>query len=292
MSELLVAGMAYLDVHVGRTPPVPAGTEVFVDAISLSLGGAANSASVAAALGVDVALCVPAGDGIADLALRRLAGRLGIALLPLAAQDDPAVTLVMAGEADRAFVSAACFDVLDQVSTLAEADWILVPGLEEAARLAGPLARARRAGSRIAVSASWNPRRLADLAQHEGPAWDLLVLNEKEAAVACGDPYDAPQLLAGMAHSVVVTMGAAGAYGIIDGDTVTAEAPRVAVLDTTGAGDAFCAGLLAALIGGQRPAEALAFGATAAAHIVQQRGGTLQDPARIAALAKEIPWKH
>lgn len=292
MRELLVAGMSYLDIFVPRVAAPPAGQEVFVDAITLGFGGATNSASVAAALGLDVALCVPHGSGIADLALAPLAERLGIALAPLAAPDNCAVSLVMSDGADRAFVSAASFEVLEQVVQLPPAAWIHVPGLEEAARLAVPLALARQAGARVAVSGSWSPHRLSGLAQYSGAPWDLLVLNHKEAGAACGDAYDAPRLLAGAARSVVVTLGAAGAYGILDGEPVTAEAAPVQVVDTTGAGDAFCAGLLAALIRGQRPAGALAFGASAAAHIVQQRGGLLQDPARIAALVKEIPWKH
>lgn len=292
MRELLVAGMAYLDIFVPRIAPPPPGQELFVDAITLSLGGAANSASVAAALGLDVALCVPHGSGIADLALAALAARLGIALVPLAAPDDCAISLVLSDRQERAFISAASFAALSQVAALPAAAWILVPGLEEADRLAAPLARARLAGARLAVSGSWHPQQLARLGQLRDCPWDLLVLNEREAGAACGDAYDAARLLAGAARSVVVTLGAAGAYGVLDGEAVTAEAPVVAALDTTGAGDAFCAGLLAALIRGQRPAAALAFGASAAACIVQQQGGLLQEPARIAALNKELPWIH
>ncbi len=290
MRELLVAGMSYLDVFVPRTPPPPAGQEVFVDAITLSLGGATNSASVAAALGLDVALCVPLGAGIADLALTAFGAQFGIALLPLAAADNPAISLVASDDADRCFISAASYATLDQVTELPPSAWILVPGLEEAARLGPALRRARLAGARIAVSGSWNQLRLSQLAQQTGAPWDLLVLNEKEAAAACGDAYDTPRLLAGAANSVVVTLGSAGAYGYLEREEVTAEAPVVPVVDTTGAGDAFCAALVGALIRGQRPACALAFGAAAAAHIVQQRGGPLSDRTRIAALRKDVPW--
>lgn len=291
MRELLVAGMAYLDVFIPRTPLPPPGQERFVDAITLSLGGATNSASVAAALGLDVALCVPLGDGIADLALTAFGEQIGLALLPIAARDDPAISLVVSNAADRAFVSAASYAALDRVAELPRARWILVPGLEEAARLAPALAHARKRGARIAVCGSCSPARLASLARQSDTPWDLLVLNEEEAAAACGDAYDAPQRLARAASSVVVTLGAAGAFGFLEQEAVTAEAPVVAVTDTTGAGDAFCAGLLGALIRGQRPADALAFGATAAAHLVQQRGGTMFDPVRIATLRKEVPWK-
>lgn len=146
MSELLVAGLAYFEVVVPPYPAPAPGEETFVEGIGLALGGALNTATVAAALGLDVALSVPLGKGVADHAVERVAGRLDITLHPIAARDNPAVSLVFAGVDDRAFVSAADFAALEQVAELPAAKWIHVPGLEEAARLAGALARARQAG--------------------------------------------------------------------------------------------------------------------------------------------------
>lgn len=291
MSELLVAGMAYLDVFVPHVAPPAAGEELFVAAIRLGFGGAANSASVGAAAGIQTTLCVPMGRGIADHALTELAARLGITLAALPASDDPAISLVVSDAHERAFVSAANFGALEQVTRLPMSKWIHVPGLEEAARLSAPLARARRQGARVAVSGSWVPQRLAQLSGQHSRPWDLLILNEKEALTACGDVASAPERLAGAARSVLVTLGGAGAFGVLDGETVRIAAAPVEACDPTGAGDAFCAGLLAAMIRGMPSAAALQFGARAAAHIVQQRGGLLQDPARMAALAEEIPWK-
>jgi len=121
------------------------------------------------------------------------------------------------------------------------------------------------------------------------------VLNEKEAEAACGDAAGAPALLSGAAHSVVVTLGAAGAFGVIDGVAVrTAAEPSEpgATLDTTGAGDAFCGGLLAALGRDAAPQAALRCASRAAAHILKQRGGLLADPALMAAMAEEMQWIH
>jgi fructokinase len=41
-----------------------------------------------------------------------------------------------------------------------------------------------------------------------------------------------------------ITMGGKGAYGVMEGDKVFSPAPKVDTIDTTGAGDAFMAGLL------------------------------------------------
>ncbi len=66
---------------------------------------------------------------------------------------------------------------------------------------------------------------------------------------------------------VVITDGAAGARAYAQDETLAAPAPIVQPVDTTGAGDAFAAGLLHALVGGRPMAEALAvavrFGAEA-----------------------------
>ena len=294
MSELLVVGMAYLEVFVPRDAPPEPGEERFVDGIGLGLGGAFNTASVAAALGLQVTLCVPMGRGIADHAVALYAQRLGITLAALPARDDPAISLVYADARERAFLSTADFDALDRVQELPAAGWVHVPGLEEASRLAAPLARARRAGARIAVSGSWAPHQLAQLAAQRDCRWDLLVLNEKEARAACGDVASAPQRLAGAARSVVVTLGAAGAFGLLDGSAVRIAAAAVEAVDTTGAGDAFCGGLLAALIRGAPPEPALRHAGRTAAAILKQRGGLLDDPARMAALstmAEEMKWK-
>ena len=294
MSDLLVVGMAYFEVFMPRQARPEPGEERFVDGIGLGLGGAFNTASVAAALGLQVTLCVPMGRGIADQAVASLAQRLGIALEALPARDDPAISLVYADARERAFLSAADFGALDRVQSLPAANWVHVPGLEEAARLAAPLARARLAGARVAVSGSWAPHQLARLAAQRDSRWDLLILNEKEAHAACGDVASAPQRLTGAARSVVVTLGAAGAFGMLDGSEVRVPAATADAIDTTGAGDAFCGGLLAALVRGAPPELALHHASRTAATILKQRGGLLDDPARMTAMsemAEEMKWK-
>lgn len=291
MNDLIVAGLAYFEVFVPPYAEPAPGEEVFVEGIRLALGGALNTASVAGALGLDVLLCVAAGRGMADQAVELVAGRLGIALQRIGSRDNPAVSLVFADAADRSFVSAADFAALAAVTSLPRARWVHVPGLEEASRLAGALAAARSAGARVSVSGSWSTARLAELEQVQGRPWDLLVLNEKEAAAACGAAAAAPLRLAGAARSVVVTAGAAGAYGVLEGQAVRTTAEQGPVVDPTGAGDAFCAGLLAALIGGAGADAAMRHASRAAARILGQPGGLAFDPESFADLAREGVWK-
>lgn len=287
MTDLVVVGMAYFEVFVPpHVRPAP-GEELFVDGIQLALGGALNTATVAAALGLRVTLCVPMGHGIVDQAVELLAQRLGITLEPFAARDNPAISLVFSDAHDRSFVSTAELDVLATVKRLPPGAWVHVPGLEEADRLEGPLAQARREGARISVSASWSPRQLSRLAGRKGRAWDLLVLNEKEALAACGDVAAAPGCLDAAAQSVLVTLGASGAFGVLDGAAVRVPAAAALVVDPTGAGDAFCGGVLAGLVRGAAPEAALRLGNRAAARILNQTGGLVTDPKIMADLTEE-----
>ena len=90
---------------------------------------------------------------------------------------------------------------------------------------------------------------------------DLLLVNTDEATVLAGglDPAAQARALTAVAHRVVVKRGAAGAVWVERGGVVEfAPAPGVDVVDVTGAGDAFAAGLLTAWLAGADPRAALA----------------------------------
>ena len=287
LTDLVVVGLAYFEVFVPpHARPAP-GEEVFVDGIALALGGALNTATVAAALGLRVTLCVPMGHGIVDQAVELLAQRLGITLVPLASRDNPAISLVFSDADDRSFVSTAELDVLASVRRLPASTWVHVPGLEEAARLAGPLAQARQDGARISVSGSWSPRQLGRLQGRQDRPWDLLVLNEKEALAACSDVASAQQALAQAAHSVLVTLAANGVFGVLNEVPVCVPAAPAQVVDPTGAGDAFCAGVMAGQVRGLTPTASVQLGTRAAAIILNQTGGLVTDPKIMAGLTEE-----
>ena len=153
---------------------------------------------------------------------------------------------------------------------------LLRSGSRDAARAA--LALARETGmttsldpSSAAPLAAVGPRRFLAWA---GPV-DLLLPNAAEAATLTGsrDPVAAACALGAHAREVVVTLGAGGALWS-DGARVVVEhaTPGVAVVDSTGAGDAFAAGYLAAWLGGAGPRAALAAGCRLAELAVGRAG--------------------
>jgi sugar/nucleoside kinase (ribokinase family) len=103
---------------------------------------------------------------------------------------------------------------------------------------------------------------------------DLLVPNADEARVLTGvrDPEGAARMLLAYVPEVVVTCGAGGAVRVAADDVVRQAAEPVSVLDTTGAGDAFCAGLLDARARGLHVRQQLQRGADLAARCVSRLG--------------------
>ncbi|MEQ7767751.1 carbohydrate kinase family protein [Xanthomonas hortorum] len=118
-----------------------------------------------------------------------------------------------------------------------------------------------RAGCTTSLDVGFSPAWLTDPANHatcRAVTWFLP--NQKETALmGCGDGTDACLAWAralGL-RQTVIKLGAAGAMVVDDAGARPIAAPTVQVRDTTGAGDAFDAGFIAARVQGQ-PLDACA----------------------------------
>ncbi|MBR5521297.1 MAG: carbohydrate kinase family protein [Oscillospiraceae bacterium] len=110
--------------------------------------------------------------------------------------------------------------------------------------------------------------------------FSCFVCNQEEAGLLFLDDYSqtTPEAMAEIISSkikgakipsMVVTMGAKGAvYATMDGEKGVCPARNVRVKDTTGAGDAFCAGVSAALTYGKTLPEAIDIGSILAASVI------------------------
>lgn len=110
--------------------------------------------------------------------------------------------------------------------------------------------------------------------------FDCFICNEQEAGMLFLDdfsektPEELRDILAEKVQrakipSMVVTIGARGAvYADLQGNKGICPAKKVQVKDTTGAGDAFCAGVAAGLTYGKTLPEAIGIGSTLAASVI------------------------
>ncbi|HXU71049.1 MAG TPA: carbohydrate kinase [Polyangia bacterium] len=163
------------------------------------------------------------------------------------------------------------------------------------------IAAAKRAGCLISTDPNWrahlweNPAEAAPMLQSLVAQCDLVKISDDELAPLCGvtDPEEGARKLRALGPAlVVVTLGARGCYveHATGHDWLPGE--RVDVVDTTGAGDGFVAGLLAALApafrAGRRPGElsldeiraACRVGNKIGAAVVTKLGATTGLPAR------------
>jgi sugar/nucleoside kinase (ribokinase family) len=138
---------------------------------------------------------------------------------------------------------------------------------------------AREAGMSVSVDPSSVP-----LLEAVGPkrflGWtrgtDLCFPNLEEGALLGGErgPERVAERMLEHYPGVVLKLGAAGAlYAGADGERVRLPAEPARVADTTGAGDALCAGFLTAWLSGAPAGGALTRGVELAARAVERVGG-------------------
>ena len=283
MRDVLVLGDVVLDVVVHTGGRVLRGTDTDARITLLPGGAGANVAAGLAREGLTATMVGCVGDDGAETATRALRA-LGVALALRTVPGAATGTVVVLVEADGDR-SMACdrganlalepTDVPDEL--LAAHRHLHVSGYSlfgrpRAATL-DVLARARSLG----LTVSLDPASVAPLHLY-GPArfradiagCDLLLPNAQEAQALTGapTPAGAARVLAAEHAAVAVSCGADGALWASGVDVTARPAHGVTVVDTVGAGDAFTAGALAALLDGADGAGCLQRGLTAAARCV------------------------
>ena len=110
--------------------------------------------------------------------------------------------------------------------------------------------------------------------------FDCVICNQQEAGILFLDEYDdkspeemrdilAERITAANIPSMVVTMGAEGAvYANLAGEQGWSPARKVDVVDTTGAGDAFCAGAVIGMTYGKDMGQSCGIGSMLAASVL------------------------
>lgn len=303
--DLLVIGDCNPDVLVLGDDVTPdfGQQEKLVTSISLVVGGSAAITAVAAArLGLRVALAAAVG---ADPAGEFMLGQLtaaGVDTAPVLVKPGQAtgMTVALSRGSDRAIITAVgamtsltAADVpravLRRARHLHVSSYFLMedslgPGLAEL------LAEAQASGATTSLDTNWDPaeRWGGDQLRAALGHTDFLLPNEAEAQHLSGRPtlHTAVPVLTAMGPRVVVKLGALGAF-CADGNEfhrIELKMPELTVVDATGAGDCFNAGLIAGLLRGLDLPSAAGLGCAAGSASTRAAGGTAAAPTLAAAL--------
>jgi sugar/nucleoside kinase (ribokinase family) len=296
VAAVTVIGCVQADVLMSPVSELPAsGATLLTDEMSIRTGGAgANAALAFAEAGLPVRLMGCVGN---DQIGRWMCEQLepwGLAdeLVVLDSEPSGLTVALESPVRDRTFLTYLGVNKIWEPSMIpADAlacdyllfcDYFVAPGLRrEAGREL--LETARGSGARTFFDTAWDPGGFAPETRAEVRAllpWvDVFLPNEAEACaiadVDAGDALAAARKLQAVSGGwVVVKLGARGSMAVGPGGAeLSAPAPVVAAADTTGAGDAFNAGLIRALSDDSPWPDALDAAARFASSLISRPSG-------------------
>lgn len=252
--QVAVIGDALLDVHVTASSAIRPGADIPAR-VRLEPGGqGANLAVRLARRGVDVRLTCALGEDTAGTMLRNALAADGVDLRPIPVDATGSVVVLVAVDGERTMLSQRVPLAQRLDANAADAAWLVLSGY----LLLEPDA------SRLADWATLTERRAivgCAIEQAQAEAWismcralrpSLLVLNHDEASTVADQQTDAGSLAGRLSReldAVVVVTDSRGGTAAAADRVMRVDAPQgEPATDTTGAGDAFAAALIAELL--------------------------------------------
>lgn len=274
LAGVAVVGSANLDLVVEVSRPPRVGETLLGRAGGRFSGGKGlNQAVAAARSGARTRFCAVVGQDEAADVLERTLAEAGVeAAIRRSAVAPTGVAHVLAlDDGDNSIIVAAGanaeLSAADAVAGVAGAAVVLVQLEVPVASVAAALQAGRAAGALTILNAA--PAQEAAIAMLSDV--DVLVVNETE----CIELGGIDRLHAAGAATIVRTQGAGGVTLHRGGqDPLHLDAFRIEPVDTTGAGDAFCGALAAALAQGESIEAALVRASAAGAVVAQHLGAT------------------
>jgi sugar/nucleoside kinase (ribokinase family) len=272
--------------------------------VEVSGGSAANTLAGMAALGARCAFIGQVADDQLGGVFRHDLTATGVHFdTPVAGKEPPTARCLILVTPDgqrtmNTFLGASQYlgrEALD-AELISASDILYLEGYlwnadQSRAAMAEAIGLARAAGRRVAftLSDSFVVALHGDDFRRMMAAGDIDILFANEAeitALAANDDFDAAVLaVAAEVPLLIATRGEHGAVAMQNGvRTDVAAEPIDHVVDTTGAGDLFAAGVLSGLAQGRNIADCLLMGATCARSIIAQVGPRAQED--LAALVK------
>jgi len=307
VAGVICSGNIVYDTLVHPVDQTQWGTTTPVETIESHIGGnGANTSVTLVALGVPVRLLGAVGRddwGRFSTGVLRNSGVDTSAICEVETPTAATVVLVNSSgarkflhrmgaskEAFRTPIDFSSSPLIDGIVHYHLASIFMLPQLRPHA--AATLARAHRAGLTTSLDTNWDP--LGVWMQDLGPCLphlDTIFINEDEAQMVTGssDPATAARILLDRGvGTAVMKLGARGCAIYTAGTEVRCPAFDVEAKDTTGAGDCFVAGYLAASLRHYSSAEAGQFANAVAAWSVQSVGAA----AGVRSFEEVENWMH
>jgi sugar/nucleoside kinase (ribokinase family) len=290
--DAVVFGNVTLDVICQTVDDVPRHESIAFEHVVVAPGGCGSNVAIGlCALGVSTALIGRIGSddaaGLVETYWRRIGLDTRFIQRVEALSTGTSIGLID-HEAQPRFIhtsganqtlTAAAIDlpliIREGVHNLHIGGYFVLPGVMDDS-FARVLARAREQGLVVSLDVVRSPR-MSDPSFLWPclPYVDIFLCNSFEASRLSGDnnPKTAARSLRSRgAQAVIVKMGKDGCWLESSFDSILIPAPTVKVVDTTGAGDAFAAGLIAALLQKKDLPEACLAGNQAGARAVEILG--------------------
>ncbi|MBQ9415661.1 MAG: carbohydrate kinase family protein [Clostridia bacterium] len=295
MKKVLCIGSITVDVMIKPVNELPkAGTLVAVDSVSTHIGGcASNAAADLAKIGVPVVMSALVGDDMMGDFFKKTISSYGVDIRGVKTSKEVGTTIstvLISDNGERSFLynpaSAAVFtdtDIPDEL--IQECDILFIGGALlltsfDGAPAARVMKRARELGKITVMDTAWDfddiwlPKIREVL-----PYLDYFIPSVEEAEKLTGETE--PEKIADKLHDlgsthIAVKVGKRGSMiSPVKGEyKYLPTYSGIKRVDTTGAGDSFCAGFLTGLANDWDMEKSAQFGNAVASHCIQAIGAT------------------
>jgi len=251
------------------------GEKLPVEDLYVSTGGGATNTSVAfSRLGLKAGCVTAVGeDENGKIVLRNLKEE-GVEFLGKIKNGRTGYSIILPGKNDRTIMvysgvnNELRFNDIEENIKNIQTKWLYISSLRENGfRTIDRVSKIlRERGTRMAMNMSSYLARLgARKLRNVLSRLDLLILNKEEVLALAGEKNvrDSLDKLRGFMRGIIVVTNGQNPihlFNSISGDIHIHHVKRVKVVDATGAGDAFSAGFLYAIMRGVRPDEAVKYG--------------------------------
>lgn len=256
--EVAVVGDVFADhIFSGFQAWPELGVEIFTDHYTREIGGgAANTACALARLGRRAVLCGVAGIEDQQWLSRRLLDFNVVLDGMQFVEDSTGVTVSISTTKDRTFFTypgsnrhlPEYLQNPEVIAQLTEASHVHFAMPLSSATAQSLLPELKQAGCTLSIDVGWQPEWLGNRQNLDiCRICDYFLPNEKEAAMLTGSQEPADILQSCMQSGIsgaVIKLGGKGAAAMLDGNLHLVRSIPVDPVDTTGAGDAFNAGLI------------------------------------------------